>query len=128
MNELPPEVLRDLESCGIPADVVREQRERLKRQCVAIEATGQRPPQRVVCAAMRNRAGKIVCGARHYDKIMHEQIKHARDAWLGCEQGFIDQYGTFLTREEALRIAREQGQIRARCGGDELRLYSENLY
>lgn len=50
------------------------------------------------------------------------------DFWRGSEQGFVDQFGTFLTREEALPIARAAGQIRFRCGGDEIRLYSDNLY
>ena len=118
----------DPDNLGIPADVVREQSERLKQQCAVMAETGQRPPQRVVCAALRNSTGMIVCGARHYDAVMRDQIKHSNFAWAGCEQGFIDQYGTFLSREEALRIAREQDQIRRRCGGDEQQLYSENLY
>jgi hypothetical protein len=44
------------------------------------------------------------------------------------EQGFIDQFGKFLTREEAWVIASENGQIRRQVGGDQSRLYSENLY
>lgn len=88
-------------------------------------------PRRIVCAANRKH-GRIVTGARHCDKVMRAQIIAAEglDWWKGgdVEQGFIDQFGDFLTREEAHVIAKEQGQIRRRCGGDEHRLYSENLY
>jgi len=44
------------------------------------------------------------------------------------EQGFVDQHGEFMTREEAHKVAIEAGQIIRRCGGDEERLFSENLY
>jgi len=89
-----------------------------------------KPSSYIVCAANRNSAGLIVCGARHYDSIMHSIINATggRESWKNCEQGFIDQFGTFLTREEALIIAKNNNQIRRRCGGDEQRLYSENLY
>jgi hypothetical protein len=82
----------------------------------------------IVCAANRNKDGQIVCGARHYDPIMRAQIGDKINDWLGCEQGFIDQRGNFLTREEAHVIAKANGQIRRRCGGDTETLYSENLY
>lgn len=87
-----------------------------------------RSNQRVVCSAIRKN-GKIILGPRHYDKTMHEQINQQIDKdWKCAEQGFIDQFGTFLTRGEAHKIAFENGQIIRRCGGDDNRLYSENLY
>jgi hypothetical protein len=92
--------------------------------------TKEKLKQRVVCAAMRNKEGLIVCGARHYDTVMRALIPElgGRKAWIGAEQGFIDQFGVFLTREEAHVIATEQEQIRRRCGGDKETLFSENLY
>lgn len=33
-----------------------------------------------------------------------------------------------MTREEAHEVAKAAGQIIRRCGGDEHKLYSENLY
>jgi hypothetical protein len=84
--------------------------------------------QRVVCAALRNEHGQIICGPRHYDSIMRGQIGISRNDWKSAEQGFVDQFGKFLTREEALEIAQSTGQIIRRCGGDEKRLFSENLY
>jgi hypothetical protein len=49
-------------------------------------------------------------------------------AWNRAEQGFVDQRGEYLTREEAFEVASKAGQIIRRCGGDEGRLFSENLY
>lgn len=91
--------------------------------------------RRVVCAAMRNSTGDIVTGARHYDGIMRQHIDRLRESnghevWSkgDIEQGFIDNRGVFLTREEAHKVASAAGQIIRRCGGDSEKLFSENLY
>jgi hypothetical protein len=86
--------------------------------------------QHVVCAAIRNKSGRIICGARHYDGVMHSQILASNDDWTksDVEQGFIDQRGRFLTRQEAFAIATATGQIKYRVGGDKGKLFSENLY
>lgn len=86
--------------------------------------------QRVVCAAIRDKLGRIVTGARHFDAVMIEQIRRTvpdQDAFRTAEQGFIDQFGNFLTREAAMTVATKWGQI---IRDDEGRqsLYSENLY
>lgn len=98
-----------------------------------------KPPSVVVCAAIRKN-GMIITGARHFDSIMRAQVDAAKETFGGWEQGFIDQYGTFLTREEAWKIADAQGQIRRPTGwekslqprdarvGDDGFLFSENLY
>lgn len=99
--------------------------------------------QVIVCAAMR-KGDVIVAGARHFDSVMRSQIKamdtDAPQPWGGCEQGFIDQWGNFLTRREAWKVADAAGQIRRPTGwekefqprpaniGDEAILFSENLY
>jgi len=88
-------------------------------------------PILIVCAAMRSmKTGAIICGARHYDSIMHQAINAlgGKEAVGRMEQGFIDQRGNFLTRAEAHVIAKKEGQIRRRCGGDDKELFSENLY
>jgi hypothetical protein len=91
----------------------------------------QRELQRVVCAACK-KGDVILLGARHFDGWMHRQMDAmGRDKLPGAEQGFIDQFGNFLTRTEAWRIAFSQGQVIRRCGGDHAdggTLYSENLY
>lgn len=82
--------------------------------------------RRIVCAAIRRKTGHptIVCGVRHWDRLMLASA-FCHDGW---EQGFVDNRGDFLTREEAHKVATEAGQITRRCGGDEGRLFSENLY
>lgn len=88
----------------------------------------------VVCAAMRNKDGLIICGARHYDTVMREQVKAlgGYEKWMESgpiEQGFIDQRGNFLTREEAYIIAKKNGQIVQKSGSVHIpELYSEDLY
>lgn len=86
--------------------------------------------RRIVCAAIRNTDGDIICSARHYDPLMRAQIETNSAKWPknAVEQGFIDQYGIFLSRAEALLVARTADQIIRGCGGDEDALYSENLY
>lgn len=88
--------------------------------------------RRVVCAAVRC-AGMIVCGPRHMDQTMRDTIAAIEDGRSGFgdwskDQGFIDQFGVFMTREEALVVAKAAKQIIRRCGGDERQLWSENLY
>lgn len=90
----------------------------------------------MVCAANRNRAnGYIVCGARHYDSIMHKQISvfydmTSKSRSKDWEQGFIDQFGRFYNRKEAMKAVLENGQPFSlkRNGGSGDELYSEGLY
>jgi hypothetical protein len=86
----------------------------------------------VVCAALRLRSNpaRIICGPRHFDLTMHQQIRASVDRaeWKTAEQGFIDQKGVFLTREEARVIAEAAGQIRQEVTDNRTRLDSSNLY
>lgn len=85
--------------------------------------------RRVVCAAIRNTNSEVICGPRHFDHTMRKQIAASgAHAWDRAEQGFVDQRGDWLTREEAWVIAEAAGQIIRRVGGDGVRLFSENLY
>ncbi len=95
-----------------------------------------RSTRKVVCAACRHQDhGDMLIGPRHFDKTMHEQLKIMRRAYgverKAWDQGFIDQHGVFMDREEAMRVAKAAGQridIERGCGGDEDTLYSEGLY
>lgn len=48
--------------------------------------------------------------------------------WADAEQGFIDQYGQWMTREEAWLIAEAAGQIKYAAEHSKGTLYSEDLY
>lgn len=86
-------------------------------------------PRVVVCAAIKNKRGVMVCSPRHWDTMMHAQALSMKgEDWYQAEQGFVDQRGVWLTREEAWKVAEAAGQIMRRVGGDEGCLYSENLY
>jgi hypothetical protein len=90
----------------------------------------ERPAQLVVCAAIRRQQdGTVISSARHFDPRMHAMIKLTKEpkSWIRAEQGFIDQFGNFLTRQEAFVIATERNQIR-RPDHNHKELYSEHLY
>jgi len=88
----------------------------------------EKPQQIVVCAANR-KDGVIFCGARHCDSVMRKQAEAAGMKLTAAEQGFINQFGEFLTREEAMQIVKESGQPFniERNNGDSY-LFSEGLY
>ena len=67
-------------------------------------------PQRIVCAACQHKDGAVVLGIRHFDSIMHATIGLRQEInpdedWQGCDQGFVDQFNNFISREEAWLIA-----------------------
>ncbi len=86
------------------------------------------PIRMVVCAANRifcyHDAGQtgdfhLVLGPRHFSPTMHLHIAAmvaagcgTREGWRSSEQGFIDQHGQFMTREEAWTVAVAAGQVR----------------
>lgn len=89
----------------------------------------------VVCAANRDTDGRIFLGVRHHCQLMNQNLKAADVKGATTEQGFVDQFGTFMDREEAWKVAVAQCQIRRLVGYDyEVdsrltgKLYSENLY
>lgn len=91
-----------------------------------------RTQRRVVCAAIKAK-NQIVTSARHFDLLMHDQLRRLpveqRERLKHAEQGFIDQWGKFMSREESFEVATAAGQIRQKSGGaDSKELYSEDLY
>ena len=80
---------------------------------------------KIIAAAIKLPSGNIVSlpkPSRHHDIINNLERPCA------FEQGFLTDAGTFVTREEAYIIARNEGQILFRCDGDEGRLFSDNLW
>lgn len=99
--------------------------------------TGNVERRHVVCAAVRAADGSLLLGIRHYSHDMHAQIDARRDGGKFMhrndeDQGFVDQYGVFMSREEAFKVAFDNGQLRYpdRCGAglNGMKLYSEGLY
>lgn len=98
--------------------------------------------RRIVCAACRVQIGEqtlVVLGARHMDRRMTRNLeamgwsKYVRRRRADIEDGFIDQYGVFHTREDAWVIAETANQIVYRIPSDtnadgSHKLWSENLY
>ena len=94
--------------------------------------------RRVVCAAIRAADGDLLLGIRHYSEDMHRQIEARHDGHkfanrLDEDQGFVDQHGEWLSREDAYEIANMQDQIvNSRALGRTMdgkpKLYSEALY
>ncbi len=70
--------------------------------------------RKIVCAAVQVNDHHIVCSARHYDALMNAQMDLIEEAYSGANviQGFIDQHGKFLTREQAAKTCTE----RSKCG------------
>ena len=103
-------------------------------------------PERIVFSACQvfvderdgtNEDGSLIIhevyGLRHYDPLMRKQIKELEKQYkytlLDYEQGFITNKGRFVTRDEALKIAKEQGQIIRLSGSPNPNiLFSEDLY
>lgn len=87
--------------------------------------------RRVVCAALLVN-DHLVCGPRHYDAVMRGHLELINEPYSSANvvQGFIDQFGVFMDRYEAMRVAKDSGQPLdfERNGGDRTTLYSEGLY
>lgn len=60
--------------------------------------------------------GHLIIGNRHFCPLMGMQIDllglNARKHHIGTDQGFVDQWGIFMSREEAFIVAKARGQIR----------------
>jgi len=93
----------------------------------------------IVCAAilieMLNEFNNevIIIGPRHWDFTMRNQseslgLSRKNKNFKEIEQGFIDQFGKFYGRKEALIIARKNNQIRFELDHNPKELFSEMLY
>lgn len=103
--------------------------------------------RRVVCAANRiigpDKSEHLLIGARHWDKMMSAQLKVLKELWeadgwqtatgslykhnITIDQGFIDQHGVYMDREEACKVAEESGRRMFITGSKET-LFSEDMY
>lgn len=95
--------------------------------------------RRVVCAANQyhiiTRVGVgtvVITGVRHYCPLMIQNMKFWKSQIVKSSeiQGFVDQFGVFMDRFEALEVATNAGQInvvRPKTSPND-RLFSEDLY
>lgn len=95
--------------------------------------------RRIVCAALRfPELDLIIPGARHYSADIHVLMDRLqalgvmppkKQQAVGDNQGFLDNFGGYWNREDALVIARSAHQLdgKEKCGG-ERELFSEDLY
>lgn len=91
--------------------------------------------QRRVVAAANKYGDVIVVADRHHSLLMNSQLRILKEAGVittthSREQGFIDNQGNFLTREEAAIVAKEAGQVnQVRLKNTPFnQLFSEDLY
>lgn len=102
-------------------------------ECFFFKDTGITPRPWIVCAAIKS-GHTIITGARHFDTIMQPHVSIHKDytdeICIKWEQGFIDQFGNFYNRKDALQIVKESGQPfnAERNSGSGNELYSEGLY
>lgn len=93
----------------------------------------------IVCAAnkytLRTGEELVVPCVRHTNPVLSQQIKVLMDAgllekgWcLPDNQGFIDQYYNWWSREDAYIIAEAANQINHERNGHHRDLFSEGLY
>lgn len=87
----------------------------------------------IVCAAVLvEKDGKnvMLCGARHFDYVMLSQVNDMGGFDKQIEQGFIDKWGHFWSREDAMAQVKKNGQKfnQARNGHSDTTLFSEGLY
>ena len=79
---------------------------------------------------MKMKDGLIVPGIRHFSSEMREVLRRIYGEKYHLqveEQGFVNQLGEFLSRQEAWIIAEQNNQI-IRSVSTRGTLYSENLY
>ena len=92
--------------------------------------------RRVVCAANRYECTLggvlIFVGVRHFCPLMRQNMQSWGDTIIRNTetQGFVDQFGVFMDRKEALSVAKDAGQLnisRLKTWPDD-ELFSEDLY
>lgn len=94
-----------------------------------------KPRPRIVSAANIHRELRfIIAGPRHWDNIMHGQlamINAGKRIYRSTEfdQGFIDQFGDYYSRTDALEVVKKSGQpFNEERNGSDTKLFSEGLY
>jgi hypothetical protein len=86
---------------------------------------------RVVAAAIRVDSGTIYSvpkPGRHHDVYRHMREQGEMGSGVGHRQGFILSDGSFVSRADALEIARRAGQLIREPTGPSTGLFSEDVW
>ena len=71
---------------------------------------------RVVSMAANIVDGHLVVGNRHWCPLMQMQVErldlNCKKHNISTDQGFVDQWGIYMSREEAWDVAKKAGQIK----------------
>lgn len=93
------------------------------------------PIRKVICAACHCKTyDTVLISPRHWDSTMHKQLALFPEKYKlltpnQWEQGFVDQFGVFMTRVEAFQVAQTSGQkINHTLNLSDVQLFSEGLY
>ena len=96
--------------------------------------TKQRKQQKILCSALLVQIEgldhtTIITCRRHCDgyTLLKDLGYAPKTKYKVLEDGFITTDGTFVNRIEALKIAREHGQLR-QDSENKMKLFSEDLY
>lgn len=96
-----------------------------------IDLTGGTPQPRITHAAIRfkGQTYALPAPARHHDVIRHicSITNEPTVTAYGDDQGFVDDQGRYLTREEAFIVAHTSRQTKRRCEVG-AQLYSEDVW
>jgi len=86
----------------------------------------------IICAAIKVDSGPhkdtVICGVRHFDRIMKSVIVAMQCHGETFIEGFMDNKYNFVTREEGCKIALESGQPMRSPPRRHGKMFSENLY
>lgn len=88
-------------------------------------------PRLIVAAALKTKEGFLIVGARHMDGIMRATMAKLNikpSDIPRANHGFIDNFGVWVDRVEALEIATSQKQLRFIKVNPINKLFSEDLY
>lgn len=103
--------------------------ETLKTEIKKVQSLTVNEERRIVCAACRWPDGHVILGIRHFSPDMRLSAHKQGYDTIDCrEQGFVDQWGNYLTRQEAYVIAERQNQYKPWDPATPGTLYSEDLY
>lgn len=81
-----------------------------------------------VAARIKGKVYSLPAPNRHHNVVQGYRREHGQPAGAGTVQGFMDNEGNFLTRMEAMIVARAANQLIPNSSHIQDTLYSEDLW